>query len=258
LLNVLHIAVLRNRLDKDPGFNPPPRIFFFAGKAAPAYRLAKLIIHLINDVAQAIAQEPRVRDRLKVVFLPNYSVSLAERLIPASDVSEQISTAGYEASGTGNMKFMMNGALTIGTRDGATIEIGEEVGEENIYFFGLTAEQVASSQSWYSPQWHYDHEPETRAALDWLFSTAVSPGDPGRYELIRQALLTQGDHYMHLADLGSYVQTQERLGALHVTDPAGWNGKAILNVAGSGRFSSDRTIQEYARDIWDTKGCPVP
>jgi starch phosphorylase len=258
LLNVLHIAVLRNRLCNDPGFDPPPRIFFFAGKAAPAYRLAKLIIRLINDAARAVDREPRIRGRLKVVFLPNYSVSLAERLIPASDVSEQISTAGYEASGTSNMKFMMNGAITIGTRDGATIEIGEEVGEDNIFFFGLTADEVASSQSWYNPHWHYDHEPETRAALDWLFSEDVSPGDPGRYELLRRALLPQGDHYMHLADLSSYVRTQERLGTTHAADPAGWISKSILNVAGSGRFSSDRTIQEYARDIWNAKPVPIP
>jgi starch phosphorylase len=258
LLNVLHIAVLRNRLCADPAFDPPPRTFFFAGKAAPAYRLAKLIIRLINDVARAIDKEPRVRGRVRVLFLPNYSVSLAERLIPASDVSEQISTAGYEASGTSNMKFMMNGALTIGTRDGATIEIGQEVGEENIFFFGLTAEQVSASQSWYSPYWHYEHEPETRAALDWLFSEDVSPGDPGRYELIRQALLPRGDHYMHLADLGSYVKVQERLGAAYASDPEGWVRMGLLNVAGSGRFSSDRTIREYARDIWNARPVPIP
>jgi starch phosphorylase len=258
LLNALHIAVYYNRLRLDPSFDPRPRTFFFAGKAAPAYRLAKLIIRLINDLAQAVDRDPVVRGRLKVVFLPNYSVSLAERLIPASEVSEQISTAGFEASGTSNMKFMMNGALTIGTRDGATIEIAEAAGEDNVFLFGLTAEQVASSRSWYNPRWHYDNEPETRAAIDMLFSERISPGDRGRYEPIRQALLHHGDYYMHLADLKSYVETQERLSALHARDRAGWLRKAVLNVAASGRFSSDRTIREYARDIWNAPPCPIP
>ena len=156
------------------------------------------------------------------------------------------------------MKFMMNGALTVGTRDGATIEIAEEVGEDNIFLFGLTAEQVASSAAWYSPYWHYDHEPETRAAIDLLFSNHVNSGAPDLYEPIRQSLLTHGDRYMHLADLRSYVQAQERVAALYCQGSAGWTTKAIINVAGSGRFSTDRTISEYARDIWDAKPCPVP
>jgi starch phosphorylase len=257
LLNVLHIMVLYDRIRKEPGFNPPPRTFFFAGKAAPAYRLAKLIIRLINDIAAVIDRDPLVRGRLKVFFLPNYSVSLAERLIPASDVSEQISTAGYEASGTSNMKFMMNGALTMGTRDGATIEIAQEVGEENVFLFGLAADQVTTSRSWYSPQWHYDNEPETRSAVDLLFSEHINQREPGLFEPLRRALLSQGDYYMHLADLGSYVRAQERLGTLYSQDPSAWTNKAILNVAASGRFSSDRTISEYARDIWSVRPCPV-
>ena len=259
LLNVLHIMVLYSRLRTDPRFDPPPRTFLFAGKAAPAYRLAKLIIKLINDVGRAIDRDPLVRGRIKVVFLPNYSVSLAEQLIPASDVSEQISTAGYEASGTSNMKFTMNGALTIGTRDGATIEIAQEVGEENLFLFGLSAEEVASSRSWYNPHWHYEHEPEARMAIDLLFSDQINRGVQGLYDPLRDTLLTHGDHYMHLADLRSYTP-RPRSGSARSTATIlrQWTRKAILNVAGSGRFSSDRTIREYARDIWDAKPCPVP
>ncbi len=233
-----------------------PRTFFFAGKAAPAYHLAKLIIKFINNLAGTIDGDPAVRGRLNVVFLPEYNVSLAERLIPASDVSNQISTAGYEASGTSNMKFMMNGALTVGTRDGATIEMAEEAGEENMFLFGLNAEQVENSRSWYSPYWHYNNEPETRAALDLIFSDHFSRNEPGIFEPLRQTLLTGGDHYMHLADLTSYVQAQERLGALY-SEPGAWAHKAILNVASSGKFSSDRTISEYASDIWKVEPCPV-
>jgi starch phosphorylase len=188
--------------------------------------------------------------------LPDYCVSLAERLIPASDVSNQISTAGYEASGTSNMKFMMNGALTIGTRDGATIEMAEEAGEENFFLFGLTAEEVANSRSWYSPDWHYNNEPETRAALDLIFSDYFSRNEPGVFGPLRDALLTHGDHYMHLADLKSYLQADQQLCEVY-NDSAAWFHKVILNVAGSGKFSSDRTIAEYATDIWKVKPCPV-
>jgi starch phosphorylase len=257
LLNALRVVVLYQRLRANPDLDMAPRTFFFAGKAAPAYHLAKVIIKFINNLAGAIDGDPAVRGRMKVLFLPEYSCSLAEHLIPAADVSNQISTAGYEASGTSNMKFMMNGALTVGTRDGATIEMAEEAGEENFFLFGLTADQVAGSRGWYSPLWHYQHEAETGAALDLIFSDHFSRYEPGVFDPIRETLLTQGDHYMHLADLGSYLAADARLAALYA-DPEAWARKAILNVAGSGKFSSDRTIAEYARDIWGAEPCPVP
>jgi starch phosphorylase len=256
LLNALRIVVLYDRLRRNPDLNATPRTFFFAGKAAPAYRLAKLIIKFISNLAGAIDDDTAVRGRLKVVFLPEYCVSLAEYLIPAADVSNQISTAGYEASGTSNMKFMMNGALTIGTRDGATIEMAEEAGEENFFLFGLTAQQVADSRGWYNPQWHYDNEPEPRAALDLIFSGHFTRDEPAVAAELRDILLTHGDHYMHLADLRSYLEADERLHELY-TDPLAWTRKAVLNVACSGKFSSDRTIAEYAAEIWGAKPCPV-
>ena len=257
MLNALRIVVLYNRLRETPGLDMTPRTFFFAGKAAPAYHLAKLIIKFINNLASTIDEDPAMRGRLKVLFLPEYDVSLAERLISASDVSNQISTAGYEASGTSNMKFMMNGALTIGTHDGATIEMAEEAGEANMFLFGLTAEQVVCSRGWYSPHWHYDNEPETRAALDLIFSDHFSQGEPGIFGPLRDMLLITGDHYMHLADLRSYLDADRRLCELY-RDQEAWTRKAILNVAASGKFSSDRTIAEYAADIWNAKPCPVP
>jgi starch phosphorylase len=256
LLNALRIVVLYNRLRENPALEMTPRTFFFAGKAAPAYQLAKLIIKLINNLAGTIDGDPAVRGRLKVAFLPDYCVSLAERLIPGSDVSNQISTAGYEASGTSNMKFMMNGALTLGTRDGATIEMAEEGGEENFFLFGLTADQVTGSRGWYRPQWHYDNEPETRAALDLIFSDYFSRNEPGVFAPLRDVLLGGGDYYMHLADMKSYLEADRRLVALYA-DPDGWARRGILNVASSGKFSSDRTIAEYAADIWHVKPCPV-
>jgi starch phosphorylase len=256
LLNVLHIVVLYNRLRRDPNLDFTPRTFFFAGKAASAYRLAKLIIKLINSVADAVSREPATRGRLQVIFLPDYNVTLAERLIPATDVSEQISTAGYEASGTSNMKLMMNGALTVGTRDGATIEMAAAAGEENFFLFGLTAEQVAESRGWYNPYWHYWNDPETREALDLIFSDHFSSREPGVFNPIRDVLLTHGDFYMHLADLNSYLAAQAQASALY-GDSHAWACKAVLNVACSGRFSSDRTIAEYAREIWNVNPCPV-
>ncbi len=257
LLNALRIVVLYNRIRANPDREVFPRTFFFAGKAAPAYHLAKLIIKFLNNLAGTIDGDPVVRGRLKVLFLPEYNVSLAERLIPAADVSNQISTAGYEASGTSNMKFMMNGALTVGTRDGATIEMAQQAGEENFFLFGLTAEQVATSRSWYDPHWHYNNDPEIRAALDLIFSDYFSRYEPGIFAPIRDVLLNSGDFYMHLADLRSYLDAQERLGALYA-DPEEWTKVAILNVASSGMFSSDRTIAQYAKDIWGVRPCPIP
>ena len=257
LLNALRIIVLYNQLRENPHLDMMPRTFVFGGKAAPAYHLAKLIIKFINNIAGTVDGDPITRGRLKVVFLPEYCVSLAERLIPAADVSNQISTAGYEASGTSNMKFMMNGALTIGTRDGATIEMAEEAGEDNFFLFGLTADQVEGSRGWYNPHWHYDHDPETRAALDMIAADYFSRYEPGIFAPLHNALLGAGDHYMHLADLQSYMEADRRLTALYA-DRTGWARKAILNVAGSGKFSSDRTIAQYATEIWNAKPCPVP
>ena len=216
-----------------------------------------LMINFINNLGATIEGDPAVRGRLKIAFLPDYCVSMAEHLIPASDVSNQISTAGFEASGTSNMKFMMNGALTVGTRDGATIEMAEEAGEENLFLFGLTAAQVAQSRGWYSPHWHYDNEPETQAAIDLIRSGHFSRNEPGIFTELIDTVLTHGDFYMHLADLTSYLDSHERLGELY-RDRNAWAEKALLNVAASGKFSSDRTISEYAAGIWNVQPCPVP
>jgi glycogen phosphorylase len=255
-LNALRIIVEYNRLRENPNLEVVPRTYLFAGKAAPAYWLAKLIIKFINNLAETIDFDPTVRGRLKIIFLPEYNVTLAEKLIPASDVSNQISTAGFEASGTSNMKFMMNGALTVGTRDGATIEMAEEAGEENLFLFGLTVEQVQASRGWYNPYWHYEHEPETKAALDLISSGHFNRSEPGIFDPLLDMLLRHGDYYMHLADLTSYCQAQDRLGTLYRNCGA-WAEKAILNVASSGKFSSDRTIAEYAAEIWKAEPCPV-
>jgi starch phosphorylase len=260
LLAALQIVVLYNRLRNNPGLAVPRRTFLFAGKAAPAYHLAKCVIRLITAIGRTVNEDPVSRDRLRVEFIPNYSVTLAEHLIPASDVSQQISTAGYEASGTSNMKFMMNGAVTVATRDGATIEIAEAVGEDNIVLFGLTAEEVAGSRDWYDPWWHYDHEPETRAALDLVLGGHFTPDEPHAFEPIRAALLPadrrRGDRFMHLADLAAHVAAEERVARLFA-DPDVWSRVAILNVARSGRFSSDRTIAEYADAIWGARPVPI-
>jgi starch phosphorylase len=256
LLNALQVVVLYHRLRANPQLSVPSRTFIFAGKAAPAYHFAKLVIKFINNLGATIDADPLVKGRLKVVFVPDYRVSVAERLIPASDVSEQISTAGKEASGTGNMKFMMNGALTIGTRDGATIEMAEAAGEENFFLFGLSATEVAASRGHYNPQWHYDNDPETRAALDLIAANHFSANEPGVFNPVLDALLPHGDRYLHLADLKSYSEAHTRLGELYV-DQEAWSRKAVLNIAASGKFSSDRTIAEYVRDIWGAAPCPV-
>ncbi len=255
LLNALRIIVLYNRLRANPSLDIAPRTFFFAGKASPAYHVAKLIIKLLNTLAVAIDADPVARGRLNVVFLPDYGVSLAERLIPATDISNQISTAGYEASGTSNMKFMMNGALTIGTRDGATVEMAEEAGEDNFFLFGLSAAQVAGHRASYDPHWHYEHEPETRAAVDMLADDRLSAHEPGVFKPLRDLLLMH-DYYMHLADLGAYLEADRRICAAYA-DEEGWARTAILNVASAGKFSSDRTIAEYAAGIWNASPCPV-
>ena len=256
MLNALRIVVLYNRLRANPDLDMAPRTFFFGGKAAPAYHLAKLIIKFVNNLAGTIDGDPAIRGRIKVVFLPEYCVSLAERLLPAADVSNQISTAGFEASGTSNMKFMMNGALTVGTRDGATIEMAQEAGEENLFLFGLTAQQVVDSRGWYNPHWHYENDIETRAALDLIGSDYFSRNERGAFALLHDTLLKGGDHYMHLADLTAYLEADRALCSLYA-DREAWARKAILNVASSGKFSSDRTIAQYATEIWHAKPCPV-
>jgi starch phosphorylase len=256
LLNALHIVTLYDRLREDPHLDLPPRTFFFSGKAAPSYRLAKLVIKLIHGIAGVVNRDPAVKGRLKVLFLPDYSVSLAERLIPAADVSEQISTAGFEASGTSNMKFMMNGALTIGTLDGATIEMAESAGPENFFLFGLTADQVERTRGWYDPRWHHAHEPRTREAIDAIALDKFSRGEPGVFIPIIARLLDEGDRYLHLADLRAYSEAQERV-ATQYGDPQGWTAMVLRNIAASGPFSSDRTVAEYARKIWRVTPCPV-
>ncbi|GFO60374.1 alpha-1,4 glucan phosphorylase [Geomonas silvestris] len=253
LLNVLHIITLFNRIKDNPQARVVPRTFIFAGKAAPSYSIAKLIIRLITAVAEVVNRDPDVAGRIKVVFLANYGVSLAEKIFPASDLSEQISTAGTEASGTGNMKFALNGALTIGTLDGANIEIMEEVGRDNIFIFGLTAAEVAELKNrGYNPKEYYNSNLELRRVLDMISSGFFSPGAPDLFHPITDSLLNLGDHYMLLADYASYVKCQEQVSELFLNQDE-WTRRAILNSAGMGKFSSDRTIEEYAREIWGIK-----
>jgi len=253
LLNVLQVIVRYNRIRAEPQRDWVPRVVLFAGKAASAYRMAKTIIRLINDVAAKVNHDPIVGDRLKVVFVPNYGVSLAELLIPAANLSEQISMAGTEASGTGNMKLALNGALTIGTLDGANIEIGDSVGAEHIFIFGHTADQVDQLRAaGYRPRQLYEENAELRTALDQIRTGFFSPGDPARFSDIFHTLVDWGDHYMVLADFAAFLAAQDDVDRRFVDTPA-WTASAIENVAGMGQFSSDRAIAEYARDIWRVK-----
>jgi starch phosphorylase len=256
LLFLLYMVVLYDRLKRDPALDIAPRAFILSAKAAPGYATAKLIIKLIHQIAEVINRDPQVSGKLKLVFLPNYRVSLAEKIIPAADLSEQISLAGTEASGTGNMKLQLNGALTIGTLDGANVEIMEEVGKENIFIFGLTAQQVEQRRPGYNPREIYDRDEEVRRAIDLVEQDFFSMMEPGIFRPLTQSLLSQGDHYMLLADLRDYIQTQERVDAAY-KDRSGWIRKAILNVARAGKFSSDRTIREYASEIWHVEGCEI-
>jgi starch phosphorylase len=253
LLWVIHRALM---LRRDPELDVPPRTVIFAGKAAPTYDRAKEVIALIHTLAESINNDSRVSPKLKVVFLPNYSVGMAEVLVPAADVSEQISTAGYEASGTGNMKLALNGAITLGTLDGANVEIREEVGADNVIIFGLEAHQVrARRELGYRPRDHVEVDPELRAVIDALNGSAFTPRDPGHYGGLVEDLL-EHDTYMLLADFASYCEAQRRVDALFL-ERAAWTRKAVLNTARMGKFSSDRTIRDYAEGIWRLKPIPV-
>jgi starch phosphorylase len=253
LLNVLHIITRYNRIREGRGEDIVPRTVIFGGKAAPGYAMAKLIIKLIHSVGDIVNNDPAVGKRLKVAFIPDYNVSNAEKIIPACDLSEQISTAGTEASGTGNMKLALNGALTIGTLDGANIEMKDEVGEDNIFIFGLNADGVAALRAkGYDPWDIYNTNAELRQALDMIAGGYFSPDAPHRFRPVFEALTGYGDHFLLLADYASYIACQERVDALY-RDPEEWSRHAILNVAGMGRFSSDRTIREYAETVWKVK-----
>jgi starch phosphorylase len=253
LMNVLHVITRYNQIKANPDADWVPRVNIFAGKAASAYYMAKHIIHLINDVAAVINNDPQVKDLLKVVFIPNYSVSLAQVIIPAADLSEQISLAGTEASGTSNMKFALNGALTIGTLDGANVEMLEHVGEDNIFIFGNTAEQVeALRRKGYNPREYYEKDKALYQVLTQIATGVFSPQEPGRYRDLVDSLINFGDHYQVLADYRSYVDCQKRVDELYRT-PEEWTTRAMHNIANMGYFSSDRTIQEYADEIWHIK-----
>lgn len=253
LLNVLHIICLYNRFNRDECKNEDiRRSFFFAGKAAPAYFQAKLIIKLINCISQAVNQNPETRGRLSVTFLPNYCISQAEKVVPAADISEQISTAGFEASGTGNMKFALNGALTIGTLDGANIEIMEEVGQDNIFIFGLKAEEVEQiRKTGYNPRKYYEENSELKEVIDMIDSGYFSPGEPHLFRPITRSLLDQGDFYLVLADFADYVNVQQKVAQTYL-DQDRWTKMSILNTANMGKFSSDRSVMEYSDHIWST------
>ena len=249
-LNLLHILALYRRLLTDPELDMQPRVFIFGAKAAPGYKLAKEIIYATNKVAEKINNDSRINGKLKVVFLPNYRVSLAEKIIPAADVSEQISTAGKEASGTGNMKLALNGAVTIGTLDGANIEIAEEVGADNIFIFGLTVDEVkAIDSNGYNPYQYYENCEEIKACLDWLDTDYFTPGNAGELSPLKTSLLAGGDPYKVLADFHSYAQAHQLLGDAYQNSKR-WAKMAILNTAMMGKFNSDRSIEDYVNNIW--------
>ncbi|MBA6416425.1 glycogen/starch/alpha-glucan phosphorylase [Colwellia sp. 6M3] len=249
-LNLLHIISLYRQLLENPELDMQPRVFIFGAKAAPSYQLAKEIIYATNKIADKVNNDERIQDKLKVIFLPNYRVSLAEKIIPASDVSEQISTAGKEASGTGNMKLALNGAVTIGTLDGANIEIAEEVGNENIFIFGLTVDEVkALDAKGYNPYHYYENNAEIRACLDWLDTDYFTPGKPGELSAIKNCFLAGGDPYKVLADFQSYANAHKALGIAY-KDRQKWAKMAILNTALMGKFNSDRSIEDYVKNIW--------
>jgi starch phosphorylase len=256
LLNALHTIWLYNRIKDNPKGDFVPRTVFFAAKAAPGYYMAKSIIKLINSIASVVNNDPDVGDRLKVFFLKNYSVSLAERIIPASDLSEQISTAGLEASGTGNMKFQLNGALTIGTMDGANVEIREEVGDENIVIFGLLADEVSALRPHYNAWDYYNGNHDLKRVLDMIRDNYFSRHEPGIFQPIIDSLLRDGDKYLVCADFASYIEAQERVNAIW-RNPKEWTKKSIFNTARSGKFSSDRTIRQYAEEIWKVKAVRI-
>ena len=256
LLNLLHVIALYRRCKADHNLDIIPRTVLFAGKAAPAYYTAKMIIKLMHAVGQLVNDDVDVAGRLRVVFLPNYDVSQAERIIPAADLSEQISTTGMEASGTGNMKLSLNGALTIGTPDGANVEIAEAVGPENLFLFGPDMDETRQRRAeGYDPIAIYDNNRGLRAVIDFLASGELSPGRPDLFTPLVESLLQRGDPFLVLADFDAYVQAQERVDAAW-RDPESWTRKSILNSARMGRFSSDRSVWEYAMDIWKVQ--PIP
>jgi len=257
LLNAMHVVALYNRLLENPSANIAPRTIIFGGKAAPGYFQAKRIIKLITSIAETVNRDPDVNHHLRVAFLANYSVSLAEKIIPAADLSEQISTAGMEASGTGNMKFSLNGALIIGTLDGVNIEIKEAVGDDNIFIFGLTVDEIAATRAaGYDPYNIYESNPELKRVIDQIADGRFSPGEPNLFQPLVRSLLQDGDPYMIMADFADYLKSQADVNTTY-HDQDTWTRMSILNTARVGRFSSDRTIGEYAKEIWNVESIPV-